>query len=63
MKDSDRYILLLMDLGEYNEHRAAEIWRKELKGCRSIRERDQKCYLLLEERRAQIGLAPIYKEG
>lgn len=61
MKDFDRYVLLLMDLGEYTEARAAEIWRKELKGCRSIRERDQKCYLLLEERRAKIGLAPICK--
>lgn len=58
MNRFDRYMMLLMDLGEYTSNKAAEIYRKELKGCRSERERDHKCYMLLEKRRHDLGYAP-----
>ena len=51
------YINLLMDLGDYNEHNAAQIYLKELKHCKNNREREQKCFLILEKRRHDIGLS------
>lgn len=56
------YILLLMDLGYYSEARAAQIYNGQLKRCRSERERAEKCYLILERRRQEIGEAPIYEQ-
>ena len=54
MKRSERYILLLMDLGEYSEAKAAQIYVQEIKHCKSDRERDIKCYELIEARKKEI---------
>lgn len=54
MKRYDLCIMLLMDLGDYDEAHAAEIFRKELKSCRSERERMTKLYFILANRRKSI---------
>ena len=54
MTRADGYVMMLIDLGEYTEAMAWEIYRREIKPLRSIREKDRKCYMLLENRRRYL---------
>ena len=58
-KRAELFIQLLMDLGEYDSFQAAEIYRKELKDCRSERSMAEKCFILLEKRRKILGLSEL----
>ena len=62
MTRAESYIQTLVTLGEYSELKAASIYVKELKHCRTNKERDRKCYDILVKRRNELGLDALDKE-